>query len=43
MAWLNKHHIAAQLIDTNNKVLMTSAMRPNLVQPNLLHPDLIPG
>ncbi|MES1965124.1 FAD:protein FMN transferase [Psychrobacter sp. AH5] len=42
MAWLNKHHIAALLIDTNNKVLMTPAMRPNLVQPNLLHPDLIP-
>ena len=36
MAWLNKHHIAALLIDTNNKVLMTSAMRPNLVQPNLI-------
>ena len=31
MAWLNKHDIAALLIDTNNKVLVTSAMRPSLV------------
>ena len=36
MAWLNKHDIAALLIDTNNKVLVTSAMRPNLVQPHLI-------
>ena len=32
MAWLNKHDIAALLIDTNNKVLVTSAMHPSLVQ-----------
>ncbi len=31
MAWLNKHAIAALLIDTNNKVLVTSAMHPKLV------------
>ena len=31
MAWLNKNDIAALLIDTNNKVLVTSAMRPSLV------------
>ena len=36
MAWLNKHAIAALLIDTNNKVLVTSAMHPNLVQANLI-------
>ena len=36
MAWLNKHDIAALLIDTNNKVLVTSAMHPNLVQANLI-------
>ena len=36
MAWLNKHDIAALLIDTNNKVLVTSAMYPNLVQANLI-------
>ena len=36
MAWLNKHDIAALLIDTNNKVLVTSTMRPNLVQANLI-------
>ncbi len=36
MAWLNKHDIAALLIDTNNKVLVTSAMRPSLVQANLI-------
>ena len=36
MAWLNKHDIAALLIDTNNKVLVTSAMRPSLVQPQLI-------
>lgn len=36
MAWLNKHDIAALLIDTNNKVLVTSAMHPNLVQENLI-------
>ncbi len=36
MAWLNKHAIAALLIDTNNKVLVTSAMHPKLVQPNLI-------
>lgn len=36
MAWLNKHDIAALLIDTNNKVLVTSAMHPKLVQPNLI-------
>ena len=43
MAWLNKHDIAALLIDTNNKVLVTSAMRPSLVQPNLVQPHLIAG
>ena len=36
MAWLNKHDIAALLIDTNNKVLVTSAMHPSLVQANLI-------
>lgn len=36
MAWLNKHDIAALLIDTNNKVLVTAAMHPNLVQENLI-------
>lgn len=36
MAWLNKHDIAALLIDTNNKVLVTAAMHPNLVQQNLI-------
>ena len=36
MAWLNKYDIAALLIDTNNKVLVTSAMYPNLVQANLI-------
>ena len=36
MAWLNKYDIAALLIDTNNKVLVTSAMHPNLVQANLI-------
>ena len=36
MAWLNKHAIAALLIDTNNKVLVTSAMHLKLVQPNLI-------
>ena len=36
MAWLNKHDIAALLIDTNNKALVTSAMRPSLVQPQLI-------
>ena len=36
MAWLNKHAIAALLIDINNKVLVTSAMHPNLVQANLI-------
>ena len=36
MAWLNKHDIAALLIDTNNKVLVTSAIRPSLVQANLI-------
>ena len=36
MAWLNKHDIAALLIDTNNQVLVTSAMHPNLVQSNLI-------
>ena len=36
MAWLNKHGIAALLIDTNHKVLVTSAMHPNLVQANLI-------
>ena len=36
MAWLNKHAIAALLIDTNNKVLVTSAMSPSLVQANLI-------
>lgn len=43
MAWLNKNDIAALLIDTNNKVLVTSAMRPSLVQPNLVQPHLIAG
>ena len=43
MAWLNKHDIAALLIGTNNKVLVTSAMRPSLVQPNLVQPHLIAG
>ena len=43
MAWLNKHDIAALLIDTNNKVLVTSAMRPSLVKPNLVQPPLIDG
>ena len=41
MAWLNKHDIAALLIDTNNKVLVTAAMRPSLVKPNLVQPQLI--
>ncbi len=36
LIWLNKHDIAALLIDTNNKVMTTSAMHPNLVQPNLI-------
>lgn len=36
MAWLNKHDIAALLIDTDNKVLMTSAIAPHVVQPNLI-------
>ena len=36
MAWLNKNDIAALLIDTNNKVLVTAAMHPNLVQENLI-------
>ena len=36
MAWLNKHDIAALLIDTNNQVLVTYAMHPNLVQSNLI-------
>ncbi len=31
MAWLNKHDIAALLINTNKKVLVTSAMCPSLV------------
>lgn len=31
VAWLNKHHIAALLIDRDNKVMVTSAMRPNLL------------
>lgn len=41
MAWLNKHDIAALLIDTNNQVLVTSAMRPSLVKPNLVQPSFI--
>ncbi|MFZ2555015.1 FAD:protein FMN transferase [Psychrobacter urativorans] len=36
MAWLNKHGIAALLIDTNNNALATAAMQPNLVQANLI-------
>ena len=36
MTWLNKHDIAALLIDTNNKALVTSAMRQKLVQPNVI-------
>ena len=36
MAWLNKHDIAALLIDTNNNALATAAMQPNLVQANLI-------
>ena len=36
VTWLNKHAIAALLVDTNNKVLVTSAMHPNLVQANLI-------
>ena len=36
MTWLNKHDIAALLIDTNNKVLVTAAMRQKLVQPNVI-------
>lgn len=36
MVWLDKHEIAALLIDTNNKVLVTSAMYSNLVQANLI-------
>ena len=43
MTWLNKHDIAALLIDTNNKVLVTAAMRQKLVQPNLVQPHLIAG
>ena len=31
-AWLNKHHIAALLIDTDHNVIVTSAMRPKLIQ-----------
>ena len=34
--WLNKHHIAALLIDTDNNVITTSAVYPYLVQPNLI-------
>lgn len=36
MIWLNKYEIAALLIDTNNKVLVTSAMRPSLIKANLI-------
>lgn len=36
LAWLNQHHIAALLIDTDNKVMTTSAIDPYLVQPNLI-------
>jgi thiamine biosynthesis lipoprotein len=43
MIWLSKHHIAALLIDTDNKVLVTSAMRPSLVQPKSVQPNLISG
>lgn len=35
MAWLNKHHIAALLIDTNNNVISSTAIKPNLSKPNL--------
>lgn len=35
MAWLNKHHIAALLIDTNNQVLLSTAIEPNLIKPSL--------
>lgn len=36
LTWLNQHHIAALLIDTDNKVMTTSAIDPYLVQPNLI-------
>ncbi|ALF58803.1 FAD:protein FMN transferase [Psychrobacter urativorans] len=36
MAWLNKNHIAALLIDFDNKVMATSALDPYLVKPNLI-------
>ena len=36
MAWLRENHIAAILIDTNNKVLASPAIHLNLVQPNLV-------
>ncbi|MGP4863964.1 FAD:protein FMN transferase [Psychrobacter sp. T6-5] len=35
MAWLNKHHIAALLIDTSNQVLLSTAIEPNLIKPSL--------
>lgn len=36
MAWLRENHIAAILIDTDNKVLASPAIHSNLVQPNLM-------
>ncbi|WP_350562202.1 FAD:protein FMN transferase [Psychrobacter sp. CAL346-MNA-CIBAN-0220] len=41
MTWLNKHHIAAILIDTDNKVMASPAIRLNLIQPNLVQPNLM--
>lgn len=35
IAWLNKHHIAGLLIDTNNQVLSSTAIKPNLSEPSL--------
>ncbi|TXD97825.1 FAD:protein FMN transferase [Psychrobacter frigidicola] len=36
LAWLDKHHIAALLIDTNNKMMTTSAIGEHLVQPKFI-------
>ncbi len=36
ITWLNQHHIAALLIDTNNNVISSIAIEPNLSEPNLV-------
>lgn len=46
MTWLRKHHVAAILIDMDNKVMATSAIgsslvHSNTIQPNLSHPNLM--